>query len=464
MKDIDKSFRSKLDSYPSEVPDGLWDKIALDLDQKEDKRRIGWMFKSIIASAIILLVIGALVGIQLLRSGDNDSKVSLDSSAPSLSSDISFAEAELKKESYRSTTTESASSDQQTQLNSYSEQHYATQNAEINLTTSTAEGSNNIQIASGTSSSNSLIQASLDSKATESELAIKNAQKLTTQDRSLATILASNKRKSALDESPIIPQLKSQLSSTAQEEFVACSSMEKTHVYCPGNITTRPGFHAEFYLSPEFAVRSLTTRLDGFENYRSQRNDTEDQLYSFSTGFRASYTTKAGFTLKSGLNYTQINERFDYINPDSVRVIVEIDTNTGDTLDVRTEYGIGSTRTHNTYRMVDIPVLIGMELPFHDRFSLSINTGVYFNLLFIAEGRHLRTDFSPGAFEGDTFKPSLGLSFYGSLSMQYYLNPQVDLIIEPNLRYFSQSFTTENHPLAQEYLKVGLITGLRYNF
>ena len=232
---------------------------------------------------------------------------------------------------------------------------------------------------------------------------------------------------------------------------------------CPSFIETRPGFHLELYVSPDFAVRSFSSADSELDNYIARRDVSESAFLSFSAGFRISYTTKSGIAFKTGVNYSQINEIFDYRNPDSLQ-ITRVLNEAGEILEESETYGLGEIRTHNAYRSLDIPLLVALEMPFNDKFSVGLNTGVFVNLLFSQKGSFLNQELNPVSISGSNYKSSLGLSFTGSIALHFYLSPRVDFMIEPNLRYYSQSFTSNSYPISQEYLKLGLLTGIRYNF
>ncbi len=238
---------------------------------------------------------------------------------------------------------------------------------------------------------------------------------------------------------------------------------------CPAFIITGgKGIILDFYFSPDYAMREFNPRDIEFIQYSAERASTENPFLSFSAGMRFSYVNKSGLALRTGINFTQINENFQYLNTNvtGVDTIIKIQdgTNVRDTTFVE----IGETvelSTHNRYRSVDVPMLIGLEMPFNRKVKLSLNAGVFVNLLFQQRGRFIDQQGHPNWFVGqNVYKTSLGLSYYGSLGVNYFINPRMDFMLEPNLRYYSQSFTVNNYPLTQEYLKFGVLTGIRYHF
>jgi len=209
---------------------------------------------------------------------------------------------------------------------------------------------------------------------------------------------------------------------------------------CPAFIITGgKGIILDFYFSPDFAMREFNPRGIEFNSYSVARENSENPYLSFSAGMRFSYINKSGLALRTGINFTQINENFKYLNTNitGIDTIIVIDSGTN----------VRDTTYIETGETVDI------------------NAGVFVNLLFQQRGRYIDQQGFPNWFvDQDVYKTSLALSYYGSLGVNYYINPRMDFMLEPNLRYYSQSFTVNDYPLTQEYLKFGVLSGIRYHF
>jgi len=97
------------------------------------------------------------------------------------------------------------------------------------------------------------------------------------------------------------------------------------------------------------------------------------------------FMTPSGISFKLGVNYSQINERFTWQDPESIREITIVDTDpiSGDTLNtyVTYEYGTEVEERINKYKSIDIPILIGYEKHFKKKLSFSMNAGIYLNLI-----------------------------------------------------------------------------------
>ncbi|MEM8909712.1 MAG: hypothetical protein AAGD05_17825, partial [Bacteroidota bacterium] len=180
---------------------------------------------------------------------------------------------------------------------------------------------------------------------------------------------------------------------------------------------------------------------------------------------------------RSGLVYSQITEVFEFADEDAISVTTTIeytiDPINGDTIsrnEVTTvQPGQRVKTTYNKYRMLDIPIILGYEWYFK-KFSLDVNAGAYFNMLFRQKGDILApgTEPEPVSISSKNsnaypaFRDRLGVSLYGSIGFNYNLNQDVQLLLEPNFRYQLKSITIEDYQLDQKYLNVGLLVGVRF--
>ena len=242
---------------------------------------------------------------------------------------------------------------------------------------------------------------------------------------------------------------------------------------------TGGGLYVDLYYSHDFGFRNLKAKATEYSQYATARDNSEQAQYSFSAGFRIAFRTSSGFGIKSGLNYSQINEKFKYIDPDAslIRTIITIDTVlvngqttvVTDTSTYRIPGALDIT-TYNRYKFFDIPILATYEGNLNDKFYYNINGGVLLNLSFSQKGRFLSptdqpvwfTSGMPGKY--DAFKMSAGISLYGSFGLYYRWNEHIDFTLEPNMRIYSSSLTLNGYPLEQSYVTTGLITGIRYKF
>jgi len=491
---LDKAFKKKLEHGTAPYPDDLWDKIEAQLPTK--KKTPTTLFGKFGALGLGLLLLGLVLSVFLLNDGKD--KTSLTENR-----NLNPTQNTLQEKDIPSATNSNLFIDQ-------TQEGLTTQDPISSTINSSIEDLTNNQSLAKIQS-NSSIPTHLNSNlakeasyiATQNQFSVQkiytnhlNQRQLGNQYQSTSNSQKSlftegvyerkttdvtkpfsgskaqqNKAVSKNSTNLFVQPLRSK--KIAEVQYLKSNrrkyNAKKLLTECPAFVITGgKGIIMDFYFSPDFAMREFNPRDIEFNNYSTERENTENPYLSYSAGMRISYVNKSGLALRSGINFTQINEAFKYLNTNvtGIDTIIKIEngTNVRDTTFVE----IGETveiKTHNRYRSLDVPLLLGLEMPFNKKVKLSLNAGVFVNLLFHQRGRYIDQQGHPNWFvDQSLYKTSLGLSYYGSLGVNYYINPRMDFMMEPNLRYYSQSFTVNEYPLTQEYLKFGLLTGLRYHF
>lgn len=229
-------------------------------------------------------------------------------------------------------------------------------------------------------------------------------------------------------------------------------------------------FLLDAYLGPSLTRKEMRTGPDN-QPYLAQRRNTERPDWAFNAGIRASLLLDRHFLLRTGLHYDQINEVFEYIDPNSVEVIIRQTTQIVngqpvtviDTLGV--EYGEHYLKTYNRFGMLDIPLEVGVELR-NGRTGISLNGGVALNVLFWKRGAILSpvdgrpAYFTPEKGTVDVFRANAGLSAMGSLQWFCHLRPRLRVFAEPYVRMVLRPVNIPDHPVEQHYGILGLNIGM----
>ncbi len=237
------------------------------------------------------------------------------------------------------------------------------------------------------------------------------------------------------------------------------------------------GFNAylDWYISPDYAFRTLEAKSAEYLEEAARRDETESYLYAYSTGLRFSAVAENGLAFRSGIAYSQINEKFDYESGNETRISIknELDPD-GNVISSDTTIQVGThlKTSYNRYRMIDIPLILGYEVETKN-FTYSLNAGVYLNLLFTQKGDFIkdgnptnftsnRTDAAPNAYRA--FKDKLGFSLFGSFGFNYKLNDHMQILLEPHIRYHLNPVNRKEYLIDQSYITAGFITGVRFKF
>lgn len=237
-------------------------------------------------------------------------------------------------------------------------------------------------------------------------------------------------------------------------------------------------FFVDAFGAPEYAFRRLSQNLPESGAYLNARDTVEKPWYALSAGVRASVVFESGLALRTGLVYTQTNEKavFDSlgIGKKDIHITDTYVPRLGggvDTIRVTTttyQRGIFRTTYYNRYRSIDIPLQLGFEFPLNDNWSFSVNGGANFNISSWRKADILNTnlkheEISNGLGETNpVFRNSLGLSLFGSVAAYRQISSDLQLVIEPSVRHYLQPMTRTDYALKQAYTNAGLIVGLRF--
>lgn len=307
----------------------------------------------------------------------------------------------------------------------------------------------------------------------------KTAEKTTTSSSSLSSVLEAA-------ETAAIPEMASQVETPAQlvQAFEGLTTPAlKSIMWGPDPryefperscfSFTKEEWKLNWYLeavgAPEYVFRSLTPRGKAFADYANAREKMEELRGGFSAGLRVNAVTDFGMSLRTGLQYSQINEVFNFRDPDDVRVIVtNVYDGNGNIIGSDTIYEAGThiRSTYNRYRMIDLPVMAGYEFRF-PRFTMTVHGGAMFNILFLKKGDILSPEGNPvsvSTAENDpypAFRDRVGVSLGGSIGFNYHLTPSLQFVVEPQFRVLLDPVTRSDYPLSQEYFTTGISLGVR---
>jgi hypothetical protein len=230
----------------------------------------------------------------------------------------------------------------------------------------------------------------------------------------------------------------------------------------------------EIYGSPDYVQKTTSPTNYGNLSYLKRKDSLETMRGSYTAGVRLSKTLGDHFLIKGGVQYTQVNERFDYRNENERRIVTVVTIRTiirnpGDTITVRDtsmieQVGTRVKTTYNRYRSIDVPILIGYEWG-GDKFRASINAGLILNTYSWQQGETLDTNYIPVAFNSKTtigFKQNIGLGLYAGISLNKKIGTDTELFFEPYFRHNLSNMTKTRSAFNQRFNAAGLTIGIRY--
>lgn len=502
-RDFDNIFKSKLANHESPYPSNMWD--AIDKEINPPRKNRGLLLLPI--ALITIMIVSYLVWEEINTSDPALSQehsipatsivdnTNSNSSEPKLTADLnlntlSLIEQSGETETYKSDVILGNDFDNNLTNRKSTNSELTAIYSELNSTvTSTIKKSFQSETTNTTLSTKAITKTSevTNVENKESKKAVRRKSITFTQpllsssSRSKTTDELKNSNNASnsslsLDRFINTPSVLESLVSIQEDREMEKFDMEVTPPMaatdCPSWVNEKLGLYLEIYGAPEYAVSSLTPkdRDSTIVAHQQTRNDTESARVSYSLGGRLLFLTPSGISFKIGMNYSQINEKFEWVDPETIKYIIEVNEETGDTISSTTIYGSEIFRIANSYKSLDIPLLIGFEKYSGNKLSLSANAGIYVNVLAEQRGMFIDPNGDRNWFSSSdnthykAYKNSVGISFFGSLGMMYHWVEGIDIFVEPSVRYYSQSMSLNNYPLNHRFVTFGLHTGIRYRF
>lgn len=289
-------------------------------------------------------------------------------------------------------------------------------------------------------------------------------------DEPSETMEASDASAALLMEQQSLQQQVRSLSLIQQEHSVTAALKQqptpKVHIPCPERIGPGNRKYVEWYVGPDYALRSFNDTASSA--YLQQRKASTRYQSAFSAGLRYTKVFANAMSFRTGVNFSQINEKFTYVQGNIVQ-LTYILNDAGDTIGSFSSTATRYKTTHNRYKTIDIPLLLGYEWG-DGRLHANINAGLIVNVYSWQKGDVLDVNYKPVSITtGESsspyqFKSNIGLGFTGAASIYYKLTDRWQLLAEPYFRYNLSSVTKSDITLKQKFTTIGLRLGLRFDF
>lgn len=466
---FDNFFREKLKDHTAPVPVGLWEKIH----PENEKRLKGFFLRKINGTGLMIaaLLVGTVI-IGLLT-------YHYQSAVPA-------ADAVLNQPKTNSNTNSN--------LNISTSENNSTLQPTPNNTIITADSMIEIVEDPANHFVKNAIAVEPTKEATSQEIALNDATPIV--NPSLPIIQTNNQvtpaTDNALDEINYVAahlnqeslyfnpatvtivngKINKNLASNGHDKFI-----KSTIIICPTN-RGRSSFNSdwglELFASPDYSIKSVTN-ISASQQYLDKKDSSEQMQIGYSAGFRLVKPLNEHILLKTGFQYSQMNQKFTYRNENEIKTTTVITTRSiirspGDTVlvtDTSTLQQIGySVKTiHNHYRSIDIPLTLGYQFG-NDDLSIGINAGVIFNVSSWYQGEILDTSLTSvpiSKVSSSIYKSNIGMGLYSSISVLKRINENTQLFFEPYFRYNLSNMTNSQSPYNQKFQVGGLAIGLRFS-
>lgn len=482
VRKFDDYVKTELNNYSSDVPGHIWDNIVAERERRKPKGF--WANFSTVKNLLLLtgVLVAAGTGAWLISStgakGNAESNTVTNNNQPSINTPIAKNITPVAVTNQSTGNTTVAASDNNKNITLASSQPAI---VSINGIANNNEAAKNLVQGNKQSNSSGNIASGKISTNTTSTLHDRNSYIPVTNNDNIDNKNNSSNQDDLLvnDETDITlvtgGSLLNRLEFTALKISGRTAGEEKLRKRdfpnvalpdCPSIEKDAAGnkVYVEFYAGPDYAIRNLSDTPNSA--YLQKRKESTSFSSAFSTGFRYTRVFNNGMSIRAGINFSQINEKFTFVQGNIVQVTYSIDPVTGDTTGAYTIRGTRYKTTHNRYKTFDIPLLIGYEVG-NGRLHANINAGAMINVYSWQRGEVLDINNQPVSIttgKGSSpyqYKTNLGVGLTGGVSVYYKLNDQLHLLAEPYVRYNFSTMSKEASTFKQKYSTVGLRLGVR---
>ena len=486
---FDDFFKKKLEDHDSGAPMHVWEKVRRELHEDDDDKGIIWWRNPLWLIALFLFIGGGTaIGIAgsknnwfgkptvAATSVDNESS---DKTKNANAANELIPSTETIKENKTTTGNDNASINTNNIISSNDNKSLNTITSGNNDGTFTATTIDAHQLPAGTRAAirkakhnkQNLLQQSSDNADPIAAVTFKNIDdnyKTGNSNNDISLLLAQGVSKTSMKSLLESQKLKAAIPFNPQA-FTGCPTIGPPQ---------RNDLYIEVYGSPDNASRNISGTSFTPANYIDKRKDAEKSQVGFSAGIRIAKNLGERLLVKTGINYSQINETLKYLNEKDVRIITVITTRTvtsgGQTITISdttsvTQVGTSYNTFYNRYRTLDIPLIFSYELGNSRNFSVGINAGAIINIKSWYSGHIIDTNLQPvkintvNTLGVNAWRKNIGLGLYASLSIYKRINDKMQLFFEPYTRINLNPVTVSQTVVKQKYTTSGLQIGLRYN-
>jgi len=230
---------------------------------------------------------------------------------------------------------------------------------------------------------------------------------------------------------------------------------------CPGAPTKK--YYIEAYISPDYAIKKYSDT--GQSTLVARRKESLRFQSAYSAGMRYTRVFTNGMSVRTGLNFSQINEKFSYAQDNVVQIVYVINMQ-GDTTDSYYVRGTRYKNSYNHFRTVDVPLLVGYEMG-NDRLRANINAGAVVNIYSWQQGETIDNNGNPVTITTGKpnnpyqYKTNVGIGFTAGASLYYKLNNRLYAMAEPYFRYNFSPMNKEVLSIQERFTTIGLRLGIR---
>lgn len=448
---LDELFKQNLRDASAPVPNDMWDRIARARQQK--RRRMVVVWSALGATTLSLLAI-----LLLPLSPPELGHFPLEETASAPASNLvaehpTTLPTEVREEEQLSTNTAASSLAQQSVVSTQNRNRVI---SAPYVSTKTKQQLNKVTPAATRK------KTAVDQQETATTTAIPAAPTETVQEEGAPRIAGPHQR---IRNSVVANLPQKDFAFTAQSNIKLFANHAPR---CARFANPYFRFDLEILGGPAYAQQILQAKTPESISHLKQRQKSESPALSHSSGFRLAAASNVGLNLRTGLIYTQINDRFTFEVGSRMDVSTIFGPN-GEIIGIDTIYTEAYEEQHrNRLKFIEIPLLLGYEQQV-GKFRIGVNAGAYLNVHFGAKG----AIYSPATQEpidfgqqGDRnvlpiFEQRATAAWYAGMSIAYNLHSRYSLIAEPYFKSYPRALSSSEYDLQQNYWMTGMQVGMR---
>ena len=232
-------------------------------------------------------------------------------------------------------------------------------------------------------------------------------------------------------------------------------------------------WYADTYISPDYSLRTVNN-ISASQQYLKQKDSTERMQVGFTAGVRLVKPLNNHLQLTTGLQYSQINQKYIYRSENEIKLTTVVTVRTiirapGDTVVVRDtsivqNIGFKNKVEKNRHRSIDIPILLGYQFG-RGSVKVGINAGVILNVSSWYEGVILDSSLAvvPVQKGSQVYKSKLGMGLYAGINITKELSDDMQLFVEPYYKHSLDNITSGSVPYQQKFGTAGVLMGVRWS-
>jgi hypothetical protein len=470
---FDDFLNQSFSGYSPEVPPHIWENITA--ERKKKRPGIFWLTekKALLILAALLL---AGAGIYMMANKKNNSQnIAHENTGSGQGTGKTVPAAVLQDKNANGIATNSGSTNEQ------SKENKKTTAAENDKAPAQVTKSPHTNLSKNAGIDKSVL-ASTDNKNDNASILSTNRkdnrqrvtgkrgrQKITSANPFAAEINDDNGNDNAAIDELIIPFLEGSRDKITvnKENILGKQTIQinptniKLREDCPGAAGNK--YYFEAYISPDYAIKKYNDT--GNSVLVEKRKESLHVQSAFSAGLRYTRVFANGMSVRTGINYSQVNEKFSYAQ-DNVVQIVYVINNAGDTTDRYYVRGTRYRNSYNHYRTIDVPLVVGYEMG-NGNFHANINAGAVINLYSWQKGETLDNSGSPVSIttgKDDNpyqYKTNVGVGFTAAASFYYKFSDRFHVMAEPYFRYNFSPMNREALSIQEKFTTIGLKLGIR---